>query len=108
MDLLPYERDYYVVSYTTDPPLTGTVQASFDDGETWVDGTATTVDVDGEDVAAWSWLVAGPDYDATTVDPAQDPDDTVATIESTVVPLLRLADDPVLDGKQGPRISIKG
>lgn len=107
MDLLPYERDYYVVSYTTTPALTGTVEASFDDGDTWHDGEATTVDVDGDTVNAWAWLIAGPDYEADELDPEQNPDDTVATISTSVVPLLRLADDPILDGKKGPRINLK-
>lgn len=87
MKLNRAERDYYRVSITVDPPLTGTWQASFDDGTTWIDGT--TVDDD------LVWLIAGPDFDA--VAEGLDPDDTQATITGEVVPLFRLKDDPVLD-----------
>lgn len=91
------ERDYYVVEITATPPVSGTWQASFDDGATWVDGSSTP---DG-----WAWLVAGPDF-------ADDPDgmdpelDTDATISQTMMPLLRVKDDPVLDVEAGPTIEL--
>lgn len=99
MDLLRWERDYYDITYETDPPLTGTVEASFDGGQTWIPGTPSG--------SHWTWLLAGPDYVADELDPEQDPDDTQFTITGRTIPKLRLADDPVLDGKNGPPITLK-
>lgn len=96
MQLHREERDYYTVSITLTPPLTGTWQASFDNGETWIDGADTS--------GNWAWLVAGPDFDATEV--GQDDADTDATISSSLVPLLRLKDEPVVDIERGPSIRL--
>jgi hypothetical protein len=79
------ERDYYVIEVTTDPPLSGTWEASFDNGETWVDGTSSS----GE----WSWLVYGPDFVPADVGMTADGTE----IATSVTPILRLKDDPVLD-----------
>lgn len=99
MKLHREERDNYVVAITVEPSLTGTWQASFDDGETWIDGTPSS--------GNWAWLVAGPDF---ADDPdGLDPDDTVATITvSPTIPLLRVKDDPVLDVEKGPAIRLWG
>lgn len=100
---LPYGgRDYFVVTYVTDPPLVGTVQASFDHGTTWIDGTPTTVTDDGEVLPAWAWLVAGPGFNATSLASPQEPTDTKAVIPETLTPLLRLAEDPVLSVQEAP------
>lgn len=96
MDLLPWERDYYVISYDTDPPLIGTVAAKFDDDTDWIDGTPT----DGN----WAWLIAGPDWVA---EDGETEDDTDYTVTKRVVPQLKLVDDPVTDGKNGPPINLK-
>lgn len=99
MKLNRAERDYYVVTITTTPELDGTWEASFDDGATWIAGTNTS----GDD---WAWLVAGPDFDD---DPdGLNPADTQATIAEATVPLLRVADDPVLDIERGPAIRLWG
>lgn len=100
MKLNRAERDNYVVTYSTDPPLSGTVEASFDDGKTWHDGTPNA--------GGWAWLVAGPDFDAATLTPPMDPNDTVATIEGSTTPLLRLKDDPIVDVAKGPGIRLWG
>lgn len=94
MKLHRAERDYYVITATTDPPLSGTWEASFDDGTTWVDGTAV-----GD---SWSWLVAGPDFDHTTVGMS----DEGTALENSTTPLLRIKDDPVLDIQHGPTIQL--
>lgn len=97
MKLHREERDYYVVTIEADPPVDGTWQASFDESETWVDGTEAS--------GNWSWLVAGPDF---ADDPdGMDPDtDTDATLTDSVAPLLRVKDDPVLDIQRGPAIRL--
>lgn len=104
MNLKPWERDFYVITYETEPALTGTVQASFDD-ENWIDGEPTTVTVDGEDVDAWAWLIAGPDWVAEDGESEGDTSFTMTT--GRVVPRLKLVDDPVTDGKSGPPIDVK-
>lgn len=98
MKLHREERDNYVVAITTDPPQSGTWQASFNGGTTWIDGT------NGAD--GWSWLVAGPDFNAAAN--GLDPDDTQATIAESTTPLLRLKDDPVLNVEAGPAIRLWG
>lgn len=104
MQLKPWERDYYVISYETNPPLTGTLAASFD-GDAWINGTATTATVDGEEVDAWAWLIAGPDWVA---EGGEDEADTDFTMDATrVIPRLKLVDAPVTDGKSGPPIDVK-
>lgn len=96
MQLQRTERDYYVLSIeeiTTEPtPLTGTWEASFDHGDNWHEGTFT----DG----LWSWLLAGPDFNAASVGMTDPP--TVATITGKVTPLLRIKDNPVLDVQKAP------
>jgi hypothetical protein len=79
------ERDNYVLTITVDPPLTGTWEASFDRGETWVDGTPV-----GD---AWAWLVFGPDFVPADVGMTAEGTE----IPTSVTPLLRLKDDPILD-----------
>lgn len=96
MKLNRAERDNYVITYATDPPLTGTVQASFDGGENWIDGTPSA--------GAWAWLVYGPDFDPTEVSMTAEG----TAITDTTTPLLRMADDPVLDVVKGPSIRLWG
>lgn len=96
MKLFRQERDYYVLAITTTPALTGTWEASFDGGDTWIDGVAS-----GDN---WTWLVAGPDFDAAAV--GMNPADTKATITTAVSPLLRNKENPVLDIQQGPSIVV--
>lgn len=97
MDLLRWERDYYDITYETNPPLTGTVEASFDGGANWIDGTPS-----GDH---WTWLIAGPDWVAEDGESAADTNYTLT--KSRVVPKLKLVDDPVTDGKNGPAINLK-
>lgn len=92
MKLHRAERDNYVLTIGTDPPLAGVWEASFDGGDTWVDGTAN------ED--AWAWLVAGPDFVADEVDMTAEG----TVLDGSVAPLLRVKDDPVLDIQSGPSI----
>lgn len=94
MKLHREERDYYIVTIAVDPPLAGTWEASFDAGETWIGGTPT-----GD---SWAWLVAGPDFVATEVGMT----DEGTQLTSSVRPLVRLKDDPVLDVQYGPSISV--
>lgn len=51
-------RKLYAALVTLDPPATGTWQASFDGGTTWINGTARS---DG----SFEWLVKGPDNNDT-------------------------------------------
>lgn len=92
MKLHRTERDYYVLSITVTPDLTGTWEASFDDGATYHEGTLT----DGR----WSWLIAGPDFDAASV--GMDDPPTVATIHRKTDVLVRLKDNPVVDVEKAP------
>jgi hypothetical protein len=106
MDLYPWERDYYVQYIELDPPIVGsTWEASFDGGATWKTGVSTMVEVDGVEVEAWAWLVAGPDYNATDV--GQSDSDTQATITESLKPKLRIKDNPVLNGQLGEKIKLK-
>lgn len=97
MQLQRTERDYYVLSITEltlfPPPVTGIWQASFDHGKTWHNGTLVE--------NLWSWLLAGPDFDAASVGMTDPP--TVFTITKKVKPLLRNADDPVLTVQDAPK-----
>jgi hypothetical protein len=86
------ERDNYVLTINVTPELAGTWEASFDEGDTWVDGTL--------DDEQWSWLVAGPDFDAAAVGMSVEG----TTLDGSVTPLLRIKDDPVLDIQSGPSI----
>lgn len=95
MQLHRSERDYYVVEITTDPPLSGDYEASFDEGATWVTGTLAA--------EGWSWLVAGPDF---APESSEDSVLTDATLTASVDPLLRIKDDPVVDVAQGPPINL--
>lgn len=99
MQLNRTERDYYVVSIETAPPLDGTWQASFDRGENYHDGTLAD--------DQWSWLIAGPLFDAASV--GMDDIPTVATLIEKTTVLLRIKDDPVLSVKRAPeRITLWG
>ena len=94
MRLYREERDYYVLSIVTSPALAGVWEASFDGGETWVDGEASDDN--------WAWLVAGPDFDAAAV--GMSPAETKATITAATQPRLRNKENPVLDVQTGPSI----
>lgn len=117
MQLRRSERDWYILVLSTTPALSGTWQASFDAGATWINATVTQSEtgwVSGgkpiKDTAgnlvttAQAWLLAGPDFDAAAM--GMDPADTAATVTGEVVPLLRIADNPVLDVEQGARIRL--
>lgn len=109
MDLYPWERDYYVQYIKPDPEVTGTWQASFDQGATWHDGLATTaeVEIDGvmETVDAWAWLVAGPTF--ASMNDGLDLNETKATITEDQKPWLRLKESPIMDAKVGTSIKLK-
>lgn len=92
MQLYRAERDWYVLSITTVPPVEGDWEASFDGGTTWITGHPTDDKV--------AWLLAGPDFDAAAV--GMSAGDTDATITKTVLPLLRIKDNPILDIEQAP------
>ena len=97
MNLHRSERDYYVVDLVTDPVLAGDWEASFDGGATWATGTLG--------LTGWTWLVAGPQYDAAAVgQSAGDTDGTVKT--SPCTPLLRIKDNPVTAIQHGPVIEL--
>jgi hypothetical protein len=99
MNLQRTARDYYVVSIETAPALSGTWQASFDRGATWHDGILAD--------DQWSWLVAGPLFDAASV--GMDDAPTVATLVEKTTVLLRIKDDPVLSVQRAPeRITLWG
>jgi hypothetical protein len=90
------ERDNYILTIATVPALTGTWEASFDDGETWVEGQS--------DSGSWAWLVAGPDFVAADV--GMTDDGTV--LDHSTTPLVRVKDDPVLDIQRAPSIILWG
>lgn len=97
MTLHATERDYYSVTIAVNPPMAGAWEASFDDGATWVVGDQAG--------SVWSWLVAGPQFNASAV--GMSPTDTDATITAQVTPLLRLKDSPVSKIETGPTIYVK-
>lgn len=98
MNLNRKERDWYRLDIMTNPPQVGTWQGSFDEGFTWVDGTQS---VEG----LWCWLLAGPEFDASSV--GLDPSDTDAVIIESVTSLLRIKEDPVLNIETGTMISLR-
>jgi hypothetical protein len=77
------ERDNLVVDVDTSPPLSGTAKATFDGGDTWIDGTAVA--------GGWAWAIHGPDFDPAAVD--QDPGGVEITADTLVRVIV--ADDPV-------------
>lgn len=89
MRLNSFGREVYAVQVTLDPTASGTWEASFDGGATWLAGTLQT------DQVSYGWLVAGPDNDGTGA-VYQFAPGTLA-----VTPMLRLtvgAEQIVLDG----------
>jgi hypothetical protein len=77
MRLNPNGREVYSVEPTLSPTATGTWEASFDGGSTWINGTDLSN-------GSWGWLLAGPD---ATVGSAVY---TVPAGVTTITPLLRL------------------
>lgn len=93
MELKVHERDYYdleVLIVPTPPYL----EASFDDGETWVRGEAVT--------GGFRWLVAGPSFDELPV-PGQ-----VDIRRPTLVPQIRIPDPITAQIEYGPPITLVG
>lgn len=89
MRLNSHGREVYRQSVTLDPVATGTWEASFDDGATWVAGTDLG---DG----SFGWLVAGFDNDGADNPVYQFPAGLL-----TITPLLRLVtgqEEIVVDG----------
>ena len=89
MRLHPLGREVYAVQVTLDPSASGTWQASFDGGTTWLDGTLQT------DGVSFGWLVAGPLNDGIGAV------FQFAPGQLAVTPVLRLqvgAEDIVLNG----------
>lgn len=95
MDLHVTKRDYYKIGVDIEPDLSGTREASFDGGLTYIEGTAV-----GED---WAWLVAGPDF---VPDDEDDAALTDATIARSMNPLIRVKEAPVVDVGEGPPINL--
>jgi hypothetical protein len=58
MRLNRFGREVYAVEVTLDPTASGTWEASFDGGTTWVAGT-------DQNNGSFGWLVAGPSNDGT-------------------------------------------
>lgn len=92
MRLHPAAREFYCLSITTTPAVTGW-DASFDGGTTWQAGEVVDDTV--------RWLVAGPKFDATGATAA-----TYATLTADVVPLLRATDNPERIVRSAPRIYV--
>lgn len=90
MNLSRYGVEYYDPDPQTTPALTGW-QASFDNGETWVDST------EHPDTERPVWLVAG--AEATT------PGDAIV-LTATVKPHLLALDDPETIVRTGPTINV--
>lgn len=95
-------REFYHVALTAtteagDPVAADDWEASFDGGTTWFPAEAHTHDDGDGDVTYSSWLVAGPDV-------AQG--GAVAVITGSLVPQMRLNDNPESVVRDGPRISL--
>ena len=73
--------EFLRLQLTTAPVVTGTWEASFDSGTTWVTGVTDTVDT-----TVTEWLVAGPSAIA--------PDATATVLTATTYPLVRLRHAP--------------
>lgn len=90
MILNPRGREYYALQITTTPATTATDwSASFDGGSTW----SVAVNVSGYS----AWLVAGSLAALGTA---------VATVSSSVTPLVRLTANPEIVVRDAPKIQI--
>ena len=85
-------REFYTLTITTSPQISGVWEASFDGGDTWSAGQATA---DG----AWRWLLRGPDRPDDPQYPAQ-------VVTCSVKPLVRAVDIPELVVRSAPYVSI--
>jgi hypothetical protein len=92
-NLYPFSRGYYRLTVTNDDPQTpvSAIEASFDDGVTWVAGESYI-----RVANTWQWLVAGPTAPA---DPTPS-----TTLTGTSKPLLRVTDSPEIDVVRGPAV----
>lgn len=93
MNISRHGREHYDINITTTPPITAW-EASFDQGATWVTGTALT----GEDVGWFRWLIAGPDADPGTA---------IVLPLGSCTPLGRGIDTPEIVVRDLPRITIR-
>lgn len=95
MNLQRAGRDYYVPNVDVEPAIPGgTWEASFDGGTTWVDGV-----LGGDE---WSWLVFGPDFVPADIGMTE----SGTVVEHSVIPKLRVKQDPVAFVTDGPRIRV--
>lgn len=92
MNLNRHAREYYDIQPVTEPPLTAW-EASFDNGTTWVAGTALS----GEDAGWFRWLVAGP---------SADPGAAVVLPSGPLRPLARAVDNPEIVVRSLPDINV--
>ena len=89
MILHRHAREFYTLTITTDPPITGGWEASFDAGQTWVPGEPAG--------ASWRWLLAG----------TQAPTDQPCTIVTrSVSPLVRAIDHPEIVVRAAPTVYV--
>jgi hypothetical protein len=93
MNLSRHAREYYQLEIVTEPDVPGGWEASFDQGETWVNGSAATV---GGGVPVIRWLLAGPEADLTNAVP----------IVGDITPLVRAVDVPELLVRKAPPILV--
>jgi hypothetical protein len=90
MELHPRARKFYAVNITVTPVVSGNWQASFDNGETWVDGSP-----DPDVPTIWRWLMAGPLAETIA---------NTTVLSSSVDPLLRIVDSSEVEVVDGPPI----
>lgn len=93
MELSRHGRELYKLEITT-TPVVASWEASFDGGETWVAGTAATLE-SGTPVV--QWLVAGP---LAALGAA------VAVIASDLIPKVRALSNPEIVVRNAPAITL--
>lgn len=95
MNLSRYGREHYDIKLVTDPQVSA-MEASFDDGMSWVAGDALT----GEDAGWFRWLVSGPSAEP------ESPVDAVVLSVGKHTPIGRATDNPEVIVRELPAISV--
>lgn len=91
MYLPPSGVDYYTLTITTTPPLSGW-EASFDGGTTWIAGVLKVGTTD-----TWQWLLAGPQVAVPG---------SAHVIPNDLEPLIRAVSNPQVFVRKAPYIAL--
>lgn len=86
MNLNPHGREFYGFTPTFDPPVEGSIEASFDDPDVWIPGEA-----DPDTPGGYRWLLAG---HLAPMGAA------VARIDHSMTPDVRAVDSPEIPARK--------